>query len=755
MALVPYTVTALAESDAEGTNGKNIVENATVLLKNSSGQVTEMSDDEFGLNPSTSKFTGSNGQVVIYAEPGKYTLEVNGSQSKINIGSTLLVDDQEFKGENNFTGGLKKDGADVLTQTEASNEFALKPYNTLSDAENDDTLKANDLIKTLGNQSVNDGGGAAYIVNNSLELELLNGQGLSIESIGAVGDGLTDNKTAFEVAYSLNFEFTANGDYLTTSLESLPRLKGKGNILFNGLSIPIEKRESKESQPYIYDMHFKALRGWGWSGETGSGEEAWNEATVTTGASKGDFSITVDDASLFSADQLVCLFGDNEIHFSNVISGISTNTITFKDPLEHDILVGGKLYNFYKNTAHPSTKGYYAIADDILNKPLYQKTLVREIEPRELNGGVLSALTSNSYANAGNGGTVSAYTVTTNSANEGVFFELGSELEAGEYLVEVEVNTGGNTLTASIITDGGFDVFKNDSFYQGSVKTLSIPMFVFNDGRYTANLFNPSGTGAFFTGNARLYKLGSKYSEFNKGKHVLLGDSWFFQTGIEERLIQKLPNAQIVNKGIGGNTAQVISNRFDSDVAPEKPDTVWLVTGTNDYYANITAELFSFWLNKLKVQCRNIGADLIIITSSVGDKNIATDLSQSREYAKLAYYYSGNYVKAQSAGLTEVRVSIPPTTVAAGANVRFGFECGIKDGGIEVIENYFNVNVDVVQTDNIAPNSGSDTTLLTLNSGYNSTTRTTATTANRWVCLKYINGTGAPVTFNGYAIIKI
>lgn len=119
MALIPYTVTALAQSDAEGTNGKNIVEGAAVMLRNIAGQVVEISDDEFGLNPSTSKFTGSNGQVVIYAEPGKYTLEVNGSQSKINIGSTLLVDDQEFKGENNFTGGLKKDGADVLTQTEA------------------------------------------------------------------------------------------------------------------------------------------------------------------------------------------------------------------------------------------------------------------------------------------------------------------------------------------------------------------------------------------------------------------------------------------------------------------------------------------------------------------------------------------------------------------------------------------------------------------------------------------------------------
>lgn len=96
MALVPYTVTALAESDAEGTDGKNIVAGAVVTLTDTNGNAANMYDDEAGSSPSTAKVTGSNGQVIIYIEEGEYTLSVNGSESKIITGKKRLSTTQDL-----------------------------------------------------------------------------------------------------------------------------------------------------------------------------------------------------------------------------------------------------------------------------------------------------------------------------------------------------------------------------------------------------------------------------------------------------------------------------------------------------------------------------------------------------------------------------------------------------------------------------------------------------------------------------------
>jgi lysophospholipase L1-like esterase len=79
MILVPYTVTALAESDAVGTDGKNIVVGAVVTLQTPAGGVVTMYDDAAGANPSTAKATGAKGQVIVFIEPGEYQLFINGN----------------------------------------------------------------------------------------------------------------------------------------------------------------------------------------------------------------------------------------------------------------------------------------------------------------------------------------------------------------------------------------------------------------------------------------------------------------------------------------------------------------------------------------------------------------------------------------------------------------------------------------------------------------------------------------------------
>jgi hypothetical protein len=92
MALVPHKITALAESDAEGTDGKNIIAGAVVSLFDSSGAAVTLFDDESGSNGSTTKQTDASGQVVVWVTAGEYEERVNDSaQRAITIGGRTVT----------------------------------------------------------------------------------------------------------------------------------------------------------------------------------------------------------------------------------------------------------------------------------------------------------------------------------------------------------------------------------------------------------------------------------------------------------------------------------------------------------------------------------------------------------------------------------------------------------------------------------------------------------------------------------------
>lgn len=87
MALVPHKIVALAQSDAEGTGGQNIVAGAVVSLFDSGGVAIQLHDDASGSNPNTVKTTDSNGVRVVWVTPGEYDEAVNGSTlRKVSIG---------------------------------------------------------------------------------------------------------------------------------------------------------------------------------------------------------------------------------------------------------------------------------------------------------------------------------------------------------------------------------------------------------------------------------------------------------------------------------------------------------------------------------------------------------------------------------------------------------------------------------------------------------------------------------------------
>jgi len=121
----------------------------------------------------------------------------------------------------------------------------------------------------------------------------------------------------------------------------------------------------------------------------------------------------------------------------------------------------------------------------------------------------------------------------------------------------------------------------------------------------------------------------------NSGKHVMLGDSWFENSGVQERLAEKLNNAQIINKGVGGNTAASLLGRFDRDVASQQPDVVWLMAGTNDYYQGVSVATYAANMKILIQKINDLGAKAMVFDSSV-----APSMSGSNALTEKSHEYS-------------------------------------------------------------------------------------------------------------------
>lgn len=144
---------------------------------------------------------------------------------------------------------------------------------------------------------------------------------------------------------------------------------------------------------------------------------------------------------------------------------------------------------------------------------------------------------------------------------------------------------------------------------------------------------HPNWYGYLSIADFALRELGTE--TLNAGKHLMLGDSWFQSNGIEERLKERLPNAEIVNKGVGGRTAGNILEQFDADFADESPDFVWLIAGTNDYFQEVSLETYIENMQLLIEKINDSGAKAIVIDSSV-----APLIHGSDDLTELSHSYS-------------------------------------------------------------------------------------------------------------------
>lgn len=301
MALAPFTVTALAESDAQGTSGKNIVSGAVITLNDINGAVANIYDDSAGSNPSTAKTTNTNGQRVIYAESGEYTLTVNGDTSRVIIGADKGTTAFLISSQRQYQVG------DVVETTGYS---APGDGGSAQWKKTGDTGVASKDPATRGDGTLTDANGDVWELVANIVTPIM---------LGADPSGVSDSSGAFNAASATGLDlYVPEGNYRVDSQW----------LLAGGASYSLHKKAALTFDSSI-DIAI-----------TTTGGSLGSSSSMTSDVNKGDLTVEVADGSLFNEGQWV-LVADEGSRTTNQprngeahrIESISTNTITLRGAL--------------------------------------------------------------------------------------------------------------------------------------------------------------------------------------------------------------------------------------------------------------------------------------------------------------------------------------------------------------------------------------------------------------------------------------
>ena len=112
-----------------------------------------------------------------------------------------------------------------------------------------------------------------------------------------------------------------------------------------------------------------------------------------------------------------------------------------------------------------------------------------------------------------------------------------------------------------------------------------------------------------------------KNETFANKVHGFAGDSWFDNNYLVPRFSSRLNASKIINKGVYGRKTIDVLEEFDEEFpvnAAVKPDFIWIILGTNDYWAKVPRATYLDNMKKIIKKVNNLGAKAIVFTPSVG-----------------------------------------------------------------------------------------------------------------------------------------
>lgn len=509
----------------------------------------------------------------------------------------------------------------------------------------------------------------------------------------------------------------------------------------------------------LIDLHYGAMHGRGLTTtETLSDGKGGYQLSVAASAGQPDIVLTSNTSETFSIPlvlgQLVTYLASNGEYYSasvKAISGVSPCTVTLNSAIEADISAGRNLFAFMSNESHPIFYGYRAIADYAIRKTKQQHEKLVEIFFVETNAAVMTVNATNAYENCGSS-SVTAYDIQMPTAmTDGISASFYAP-ETGAYIARIVINTNGYDVNVGWNYAG---LGSTSPINCNDVQSFDIPITVRSaeaGGLVTLSVLSEDAAAEInMLGKIEILKVMGNTPNLAGCKHVLLGDSWFEQPGFFERLQQRYPYAKIVNKGVGGNTAVQLLNRFDTDVAPEKPDVVWVMVGTNDYYQNVSNDLFNYYVNQIISKCAEIGAHAMFFNSSPGAAPFdTTRFNKSRQYANVTNYIKSN---AKANPIKRQIFNIQHQVVPNGASDVQLINFGIHNSKFR-LSSYF-VSAGSLKLGDKPSLNGAPDNEITLTAGSYVTEDTDLTFSGpRFVDIRASNTTGADVTIYGYVEVE-
>lgn len=413
---------------------------------------------------------------------------------------------------------------------------------------------------------------------------------------------------------------------------------------------------------------------------------------ITTSMAAGGLQLTLTSAAGLAANQTIVYLCADGTYKTNVILSVAGAVLNLKKPLQKAVNAGPNLWNFWEDRAHPNQFGFYAIADDAIEELRYVGEVEVTVLPEQLNAraaGDTIALLSNDDPEAPGCLDVKYARVTAVATSGGGATTYPINLTAGMYRVTGVVNPSVNSDISELLIavvqsrpsiGGAADTSQQVANVRLSVRDcLTYFEFTFyaQDRHYQTLIFEPNAAGVFEIGKCEIVKITNNILSLNAGKHVLYGDSWINRGHIYDRLVYRLPNANIIKKGNSGWASDQLYADFDNQVTPERPDFVWLMCSTNDFFRNYTVDKFSFEMGRIKQKIFDIKANSIGWDSTVGanddpDSSLAHNLTRSRQYALVTSYRKSN-VKYDGGPSKKVRDTININeTIAAGAEILVG-----------------------------------------------------------------------------------
>lgn len=184
----PIPITALAQSDDDGTNGSNIVAGAVITVQDLDGNTVIMYDDDSGSGAATSKTTSAAGQKDIYVTPGEYNVYVNGINPK------------------RYSAG----GKSALEVDTFANLELLRPVKTGQSFICQERANARYILQTSGYVALP---GDVTFANGRVGKLQIDGD-INVLQFGAKGDGVTDDTSVIDAVFDYAFR---QREFATTS----------------------------------------------------------------------------------------------------------------------------------------------------------------------------------------------------------------------------------------------------------------------------------------------------------------------------------------------------------------------------------------------------------------------------------------------------------------------------------------------------------------------------------------------------------